>query len=81
MTKLTKRQKEIYDFCIDYLVENQRFPSMKAISAKFEFKSFNSANDHIKALLKKGLFEDRFDKLGTTNRCIANIEISINERD
>ncbi len=54
MIKLTARQQEILDF-IRYAIEKTGFPPTRAEIAKaLGFRSPNAAEDHLKALVKKG---------------------------
>lgn len=56
---LTKRQQEIFDFIIDCLSENGAPPTRVEIAEHFGFRSANAAEDHLKALDKKGHIELR----------------------
>lgn len=51
---LTRRQKEIYRFIKLFCAENGYPPTYKEIASKFNFKSDNSAYDHVVALQRKG---------------------------
>ena len=54
---LTSRQQQILDLIIDY-IETTGFPPTRAnIAEKFGFKSPNAAEEHLKALAKKGVIE------------------------
>lgn len=54
MIKLTSRQQEILDF-IRHAIEKTGFPPTRAeIARALGFKSANAAEDHLKALAKKG---------------------------
>jgi repressor LexA len=56
-TQLTARQKEIYDWIYQYL-ENSGVPPTRAeLSHAMGFKSPNAAEDHLKALSRKGVIE------------------------
>jgi repressor LexA len=56
---LTKRQQEIFDFIINCLSENGAPPTRVEIADHFGFRSANAAEDHLKALDKKGHIELR----------------------
>lgn len=56
---LTKRQQEIFDFIIECLSENGAPPTRVEIAEHFGFRSANAAEDHLKALDKKGHIELR----------------------
>ena len=57
MFKLTPRQKEIFDL-IRYHVEETGFPPTRAeIAQSLGFRSANAAEDHLKALARKGYIE------------------------
>lgn len=67
MNTLTNRQKEIFDF-IKSKISNEGYPPTRMeISEFFGFKSPNAAEDHLKALKKKGFI----DVLSGTSRGIS----------
>ena len=51
---LTKRQQEIFDFILERVTTNGAPPTRVEIAKHFGFKSPNAAEDHLKALDKKG---------------------------
>jgi len=56
---LTKRQQEILDFILECIADNGAPPTRVEIAKHFGFKSPNAAEDHLKALDKKGHIELR----------------------
>ncbi|NND83414.1 MAG: transcriptional repressor LexA [Gammaproteobacteria bacterium] len=56
---LTKRQQEIFDFILDCMAANGAPPTRVEIADHFGFRSPNAAEDHLKALAKKGHIELR----------------------
>lgn len=56
---LTKRQQEIFDFILDRIAANGAPPTRVEIAEHFGFRSPNAAEDHLKALDKKGHIELR----------------------
>lgn len=57
MNKLTKRQEEVLD-CIRRHIDNTGMPPTRAqLAASLGFKSINAAEQHIKALARKGAIE------------------------
>ena len=54
---LTKRQQEIFDFILEAMSHNGAPPTRQEIAQKFGFRSANAAEDHLKALHKKGYIE------------------------
>lgn len=56
---LTKRQQEIFDFILECMAANGAPPTRVEIAEHFGFKSPNAAEDHLKALDKKGHIELR----------------------
>ncbi len=54
---LTKRQQQIFDFILDCMVSNGAPPTRVEIAEHFGFRSPNAAEDHLKALDKKGHIE------------------------
>lgn len=57
LISLTKRQQQIFDFIVDSMVANSAPPTRVEIAEHFGFKSPNAAEDHLKALDKKGHIE------------------------
>ena len=56
---LTKRQQEIFDFILECMATNGAPPTRVEIADHFGFRSPNAAEDHLKALAKKGHIELR----------------------
>jgi len=56
---LTKRQQEIFDFILACMSSNGAPPTRVEIAEHFGFRSPNAAEDHLKALHKKGHIELR----------------------
>jgi len=56
---LTKRQQQIFDFLLECMVANGAPPTRVEIAEHFGFRSPNAAEDHLKALDKKGHIELR----------------------
>jgi repressor LexA len=57
MTDLTTRQRQILDFIRDQLEESGMPPTRAEISAALGFKSANAAEEHLKALKRKGVID------------------------
>jgi len=57
MHKLTSRQEEILDFIRDYMAETGYPPTRSEIAQKMGFKSPNAAEEHLRALARKGAIE------------------------
>lgn len=57
MDKLTQRQQQVFDFIKEYLEDNGMPPTRAEIAAKLGFKSPNAAEEHLKALARKGAIE------------------------
>jgi repressor LexA len=57
MHKLTSRQGEILDFIRDYLAATGFPPTRSEIAQKMGFKSPNAAEEHLRALARKGAIE------------------------
>ena len=66
---LTKRQQEILDFILECINDNGAPPTRVEIAKHFGFKSPNAAEDHLKALDKKGHIELRS---GTSRGILIN---------
>ena len=56
---LTKRQREIFDFIVTSVASNGAPPTRIEIAKHFGFKSPNAAEDHLKAIDRKGHIELR----------------------
>jgi len=52
--RLTSRQSEVLEFVRGYLHEHGMPPTRNDIRLKFGFSSMNAAEDHLKALARKG---------------------------
>ncbi|TPW18360.1 MAG: repressor LexA [Halothiobacillaceae bacterium] len=57
MDELTARQAEIFQFILDHIQETGFPPTRAEIAAHFGFRSVNAAEDHLKALERKGVIE------------------------
>ncbi|QEY58669.1 transcriptional repressor LexA [Pseudomonas sp. C27(2019)] len=57
MAKLTKRQSEILNFLKSWIEDNGYPPTRAEIAKELGFKSPNAAEDHLKALARKGAIE------------------------
>ena len=57
MKPLTARQQEVYDFLKHHLETTGMPPTRAEISKKLGFRSPNAAEEHLKALAKKGVIE------------------------
>ncbi|MCP4990109.1 MAG: repressor LexA [Colwellia sp.] len=70
MRPLTKRQQQIYDLIKDKIKDTGMPPTRAEIAKFFGFKSANAAEEHLKALAKKGYIE----MLAGTSRGIRLVE-------
>lgn len=57
MHKLTARQEQILDYIKDYLAETGFPPTRSEIAQEMGFKSPNAAEEHLRALARKGAIE------------------------
>ena len=57
MKNLTKRQSEIFNYIKNEIENNGYPPTRSEISKTFGFKSPNAAEDHLRALKKKGVLD------------------------
>ncbi|OUS25604.1 repressor LexA [Gammaproteobacteria bacterium 45_16_T64] len=57
MEKLTKRQQEIYDLIREHIIDTGMPPTRMDIANHFGFRSPNAAEDHLRALERKGAIE------------------------
>ena len=75
LPSLTKRQKQIYDLIKENIQQTGMPPTRAEIAKFFGFRSANAAEEHLKALAKKGYIE----MLAGTSRGIRLLEDSIEE--
>lgn len=54
MERLTKRQKQLYNYIADYLAEEGRPPSYEEIRAALGLRSLSTVHKHLKQLERKG---------------------------
>lgn len=58
MARLTKKQKQVFDYIVDYINENQFSPTQVEIQKHFGFKSLGSVQDYIRYLKGAGLLDN-----------------------
>ncbi len=54
MSKLTKKQKLVFDFINSYISENGISPTIEEIRKKLKLKAISTIHEHINSLKKKG---------------------------
>jgi repressor LexA len=63
--QLTRKQKEFFDYIIDYKKEHDVWPTYREIADAFNYRSPNSVTQNIQALLRKGYLikteDDEYD--------------------
>ena len=64
MVKLTRRQQDVLDVLAKHIAETGLPPTRAEIAAELGFKSANAAEEHLKALARKGAIE----KIAGTSR-------------
>lgn len=52
--KMTGRQKQVFDFILDFKEKHMYFPTIREITDSLGFASANSVSEHVAALEKKG---------------------------
>ena len=57
MRELTPRQKQILELIQDFIYETGMPPTRAEIAAEFGFKSANAAEEHLRALQRKGVLD------------------------
>ncbi|MFO7306950.1 MAG: repressor LexA, partial [Gammaproteobacteria bacterium] len=57
MSDLTPRQRQILKFIQQCIAENGMPPTRAEIAQKFGFKSANAAEEHLRALQRKGVID------------------------
>lgn len=73
-TKLTARQKEVFDFICSQIRTQGFSPTVREIGERFDIKSPNGVVCHLKALEKKGLIKRQQHK----SRAITVVENQLN---
>mgnify|MGYP003650816384 FL=1 len=61
MKKLTEKQSNILAYMVQYFGENQKFPTQKDTANHFGVMP-NAINNHIHAMVKKGVISNEADK-------------------
>jgi repressor LexA len=59
---ITKKQKEFYDYIVNYNKEHGHSPTQKEIKDHFGLKSFGSVQKYLQYLNKEGLIESQFNQ-------------------
>ena len=54
MPELTPRQRQVYDFIVDYIYQQGYPPTLREIGQQLQIRSTNGVNDHLRALERKG---------------------------
>ena len=57
MNKLTERQEEVLQLIKDWMEDNGCAPTRAEIAEELGFKSLNNAEEHLRALERKGAIE------------------------
>lgn len=57
MVKLTQRQRQVLELIVNYIQQNGAPPTRAEIARELGFRSVNAAEDHLKALSRKGAIE------------------------
>ncbi|MCX8108840.1 MAG: transcriptional repressor LexA [Verrucomicrobiae bacterium] len=55
MKQLTDKQREVFEFVRDTIIQTGVAPTLREIAARFRFKSVKAAADHVAALRRKGV--------------------------
>lgn len=72
MNKLTKRQSEILDLIKSHTAETGFPPTRAEIAKTFGFRSANAAEEHLRALARKGAIEMTPEPQGVSEFQTAN---------
>lgn len=60
--QLTTRQKQVYDYIICYISQNDRSPYIREIQVACKISSYKGTVDKLLALEKKGYIQRRLNK-------------------
>lgn len=56
MEKITKKERAVYEFVLDYRARMHFSPSMREIASGVGLYSVSTVHKHVSALVEKGLF-------------------------
>ena len=59
---ITPKQKAVFEYIKDYIVENEFSPTFEEIAYHFKYKSKGTVYKHIKALKLKGLVRQEWNR-------------------
>lgn len=59
---LTQKQKEFYQYIVDYFNKHGHAPTQKEMKDHFELKSFGSVQKYLQYLIKEGLLESNWNE-------------------
>jgi len=59
---LTQKQKEFYQYIVDYFKEHGHAPTQKEMKDHFALKSFGSVQKYLQYLIKEGLLESNWNE-------------------
>lgn len=59
---LTQKQKEFYQYIVDYFKQYGHAPTQKEMKDHFELKSFGSVQKYLQYLIKEGLLESNWNE-------------------
>ncbi len=59
---ITKKQKEFYDYIVQYFEMHGHAPTQKEMRDHFELKSFGSVQKYLQYLIKEGLLESNWNE-------------------
>lgn len=77
MEELTKRQREVIEFIVQYTFEHLYQPTLREIGQACQIASTNGISDHIKALRRKGYLEEskaNMRSFGLTDRALRLVK-------
>jgi len=60
--QLTRKQREFFEYILEYKKDNDVWPTYREIAENFDFKSPNSVTQNIKSLIKKGYLKKTSDE-------------------
>lgn len=78
--KMTERQERVLEFIKSYLVSHQSTPTRVAIAEHFKFLP-NAADEHLKALLKKGEIEKMSSGVKKSNYRLTKFKVVLVEKE
>ena len=77
MKALTARQQEVFDLIRDHISQTGMPPTRAEIAQRLGFRSPNAAEEHLKALARKGVIEPKVCIIQRNSRQSRRVRTSV----